>query len=366
VPGTLLALIGAATGSELRIEAEKSPATDLDAISRHLMSEFTAAASAYVADRRKPRYRYRSGEGPILAGGLDMARTMRLHAGGKLGMFAYHQGSVVRDEPLDRLVLAGLDALDNSATALQLDAGTLYSARWLAGALEDVRDQRYLTTTLNEFLDAGQELERDGDQLEADVDLARLAAVALLHRGFEPDLPGNGTVPRAWFVDLETLFERAVRTTLAGLLSPAKVDRGETYGRRLFWGGVDRSRTHPDLVVHRSDNVQAVGDVKYKSLAAETENAAEDDEDEDERAGFEAPKRKEGRPDIYQVIAHAASLGSDKAFLVYAGEGTYACRFLGTSATGCRTWAAQVSPTHLVEDLSALVEDAGLADAAED
>src|SRR5262249_36655987 len=102
VPGTLLALAGAAKATELRVEAVDSPATDFDAISRHLMSQFTLAASAYVADRRKPRYDYRSAQGPILAGSLDMARTIQLHAQGKLGLFAYRQGTVVRDEPLDR------------------------------------------------------------------------------------------------------------------------------------------------------------------------------------------------------------------------------------------------------------------------
>jgi hypothetical protein len=347
VPGTLLALIGAATGRELRIEAADSPATDFDAISRHLMSQFTMAASAYVASRRKPRYEYRDVEGPVLSGSLDLARTTRLHARGKLGVFAYRQGAVVRDEPLDRLVLAGLDALDSSADALKLDVDTLYQARWLAGALEEVRDERFLITTTREFQDSGQEIEMKPGQLEADVDLARLAEVALLHRGFEPELSSGGTVPRAWFIDLETLFERAVRATLLALLAPLYIDRGETYQRRLFTGGVDGSRTHPDIVVHDGQRVGAVGDVKYKSLAAGAEEG-------------KARQRKEGRPDIYQVVVHAASLDCAKAFLVYAGENVYASRFLGRSATGCLTWAAQVRPTHLAQDLAALVENAGL------
>jgi len=347
VPGTLLALVGAATGRELRIEAADSPATDFDAISRHLMSQFTTAASAYVASRRKPRYEYRDAEGPVLSGSLDLARTMRLHARGKLGVFAYRQGAVVRDEPLDRLVLAGLDALDSSAEALKLDVDTLYQARWLAGALEEVRDERFLIATTREFQDSGQEIEMKPGQLEADVDLARLAEVALLHRGFEPELSSGGTVPRAWFIDLETLFERAVRTTLFALLAPLKVDRGETYERRLFTGGIDGSRTHPDIVVHDGRHVGAVGDVKYKNLTAEAEEGM--------------PRQGKGRrPDIYQVVVHAASLGSAKAFLVYAGENAYTSRFLGRSATGCRTWVAQVRPTHLEQDLAALVADAGL------
>jgi hypothetical protein len=353
VPGTVLALAGAATASELRIEAVDSPATDFDAISRHLMAQFTRAAGRYVAERREPRYQYRNAQGPVLAGSLDMARTIQLHAQGKLGLFAYRQGVVVRDEPLDRLVLAGLDALDRSAVALGLDASTLYDARWLASALEEVRDQRFLSTTAPGFLEVGEVVESDRHRVVADVDLARLAAVALLHRGFEPDEPGSGTVPRALFVNLETLFEQAVRRTLRELLAPLKVDRGEGYERRLFTGGVDGSRTHPDLVVHDGQHVKAVGDVKYKSLAR-GEGTSEDGE------LATSSSKKEGRPDIYQVLSHAASLGGSKAFLIYVGEDAYACRYLGRSATGCPTWTAQVRPRYLAEDLACFIADSRL------
>ncbi len=354
VPGTLLSLVGAATGAELRILEEGAPVTEFDRVSRHLMREFTSAAARYLATRRKPRYLYRSAQGPVLAGALDMPQTMRLHATGRLGHFAFRQGFVVRDEPLDRLVLAGLESLDRAAEALQLEAKTLYDARWLAGALEEVRDQRFLSTTPSSMLEVADKIELGIDQLSDDVDLARLAVIALLHHGFEPEVSATGEVPRAWFVDLETLFESVVRTTLQHLLGPVLVDRGEGFVRRMFTGGWDTSCTHPDLVVHSGSDVLAVGDVKYKSLAVGLGEDGESAEDVPQK------RLKEGRPDLYQVLVHAASLDADKAFLVYAGD-RFACRYPGVSATGAATWTAQVRPNKLLIDLAALLESLGLA-----
>lgn len=348
VPGTVSALIGAATGGDLRIERAESPATGFDFVSRHLMAEFVNASGRYIADRRRPRNRYRHAVGPTLGGSLDIAATMRLHASGRLGLFAYERCEVVRDEPLDRLVLAGLDELDRSGSVLALNPAVVHDARWLAGALEEVRDSKFLHTHRDGFLQLGEEIVADPAILQENADLARLASIALLHRGFEPEAPITGEqVPRAWFLNLETLFERAVRDALRELLSTRTVDRGETFPRRMFNGGVDTSRTHPDLVVHNGDTVQAVGDVKYKSLS-------------NPGTGVVPAEVKHNRDDLYQLLVHAASLGCDRAFLVYATEGAYACGYLGRAATGCRTWVGQVRPMRLYEDLGRLLCEIGV------
>jgi hypothetical protein len=348
VPGTLSALIGAATGSELRIERAESPVSEFDLVSRHLMAEFVDASGHYIARRRRPRNRYRKATGPTLGGSLDMAATMRLHANGRLGLFAYERCEVVRDEPLDRLVLAGLDELDRSGRVLALDPAVVHDARWLAGALEEVRNPHFLHMQCEEFLQLGEDIAADPAVMSEDADLARLATVALLHHGFGPEGPVTGErVPRAWFLNLETLFERAVRDTLREMLSPRAVDRGEAFPRRMFNGGVDTSRTHPDLVVHDANTVEAVGDVKYKSPSSPG-------------AGGESGEARYNRGDLYQLLVHTSSLECGRAFLVYASEETYACRYLGRAATGCRTWAGQVRPTHLREDLGRLLDEVGV------
>ena len=354
--GTLAALVSAATGAEVRIERADSPATAFDVVSRKLVDEFVGAAGRYIADRRVPSYAYRDSHGPTLGGTLDLARTIELHAAGFTESFAYVEGRVVRDEPIDRLVLAALDEVDRAGSSLGLGRQTLYDARWLAGALHEVRDERYLVTSRDHHLAVAETIETDRATPGGDVDLARLAAVTLLHQGFGPTAPRTGdNVPRAWFLDLETLFEQAVREALRRLLAPGlELDRGDTYDRRLFFGGSDASKTNPDVVAHRRGIVHAVGDVKYKTLRAGMSGVEEDDP-------VPAKRKKEGRPDLYQVLVHAAALGTDRAFLVYVSDDVFHCRYLGRAATGCRTWTAQVRPKHLSSDLTALVSEVGLA-----
>jgi len=349
-PGTVNALIATATGAELRIHESESPATDFDVVSRHLMGEFVSAAGRYVAERRRPRYKYESARGPVLAGSIDLARTVLLQTQGRLGTFAYEQGQVVRDEPLDRLVLAGLDELDRAAHALNLPGRTMYEARWLSGALEEVRDGRYTRTSRETFLEVADELDRAAETQHGDHDLAKLAAIALLHRGFEHRRGLDERVPRAWFLDLEGLFEQAVRETLRTVMSPKEVDHGEGFERRMFQGGTDLSRTYPDLVLHEGAAVIAAGDVKYKTLAATLDDEVE----------AEPRRKREGRPDLYQLLLHAASLSASVAFLVYVADADYGSRYLGISATGCATWAAEVRPCHLAEDLERFLDEMAL------
>jgi hypothetical protein len=344
VAGTVSSLIGAASGGELRIEPAASPATEFDAVSRHLLKQFVQAAGRYIADRRRPRYRYHQASGAVLAGRLDMPATMKLHATGRLSQFAFQRGEVVRDEPVDRLVLGALDELDRAALVLKLDPDTVYQARWLARALEEIRTSDFLQLGSAGLLAIAEGIELDDAVLPADLDLARLSAVALLHQGFELDRAVSGEVPRAWFVDLESLFERAVRLTLNRLVIDAKVDKGLGFERRMFTGGADGSRVYPDLVVHSGVRVEAVGDVKYKTL------------DSSENGSI----KKGNRSDLYQLLVHAASFSCNRAFLVYASGSGYSKSYLGCSATGCHIWTAQVRPTDLDADLRRLLDEIGL------
>ena len=344
VKGTLQSLIESATGAELRIEKTDSPATDFERVSRHLMQEFVAATGRYIADRRSPRYEYTLATGPTLSGALDIPGTLRLQAQGRPEQLAYSTGRVVRDEPLDRVALAGLDEVDRSGAALKLGRDTIYDARWLAGALEGVRDLDYLSLHRQDYVAVADAIETDPETGPDDRDLARLAMVALLHRGFAAEHRVGGEVPRAWFIDLETLFEQAVREVLRSKVEAYEVDRGKTFDRQMFTGGLDHSQANPDLVVHDGTDVAAVGDVKYKSLRVPFEERPDDEQGGSER-------KKEGRPDLYQVLAHADALSANVAFLVYPSEDSYESRFLGSSATGCSTWTVQVRPTHLQEDL---------------
>jgi 5-methylcytosine-specific restriction endonuclease McrBC regulatory subunit McrC len=341
IPGAVAALADFVTGSELKLEKVASPATPLDALSRLLMLEFTAQVGTYIADRRKARFVYRHKVSPVLAGRLDMPATMRLHASGGLGKFAFQQGTVTRDEPLDRVVLAALDELDRISAAVGLPSETVHTARWLGAALDEVRDSQFIGSTVPGFLSSVDGIEGNPESLSADRDLARLAAAVLMHHGVAGQA-GVGEVPRALFIDVETLFEQAVRRALRCVLADFAVDKGESFDRQLFQDGSDSSKTHPDLVVHRDGIVLAVGDVKYKSLAGPDHEPGK--------------LKKESRSDLYQVLVHAAALDASRAFLIYPGDNATSVRYLGLSGTGSHTWSSSVRPIHIMDDLADLAE----------
>jgi hypothetical protein len=350
VAGTLPALISAATNGMFRLEHAPSPAAEFDRIARLLVEEFTAAAGRYIASRRAPRYRYRPDMGPVLAGSLDMPATMRLHAAGRIDQFAFRRGEIVRDTPLDQLVLAALDELDRASQTLELPPETVFESRWLGGALAEVRTDDFARLDQADLLAVADSIAADRDALDDDADLARLASVVLLHQGFGGQPSDGETVPRSLFINLERLFEQAVRQTLDRLLPTRAVDKGSHFERRMFVGGIDSSRTNPDLVVHDRVRPIAAGDMKYKSLS--------------DRSPGREPTSERGpvsRPDLYQLLVHAASLSCRKAFLVYASDDAYDNRYLGRSTTGCDTWIAQVRPRDLRADLARLSDELELA-----
>jgi len=354
VAGALEALVSFASGSELLLDdAADSPASEFDRVSMALMREFVRAAGRYIAERREPRFRYQQMSGAALGGSFDPPRTLRLHARGQRHLLAYSAGRVVRDSPLDRVTLAALDEIDRAGPMLGVEASTLFQARWLAGALEDVRDEKFHLAERDDFLAAAETLASRPDVEFVDRDLAKLATVVILHQGFEWSAARTEVVPRAWFIDLERLFEQAVRRGLRDECDSHRVDRGEPLARRLFSGGVDSSKVNPDLVVRDGSLVQAVGDVKYKSLHVEDEAAT----------GGLRDAKGAGRQDLYQLLVHASSLGAATAFLVYPAEATYRVRYLGRSSSGIATWTAEVRPHHLRKDLGQLVDDLRLATA---
>lgn len=353
VTGSLAAMLGFATASDVVIEKAQSPAASFDALSRALMSHFVEAAGRYIADRRVAHYEYQPAVGVSLGGSIDLPRTIALHSRGLSHLLAFERGRVVRDTPLDHVTLAALDEIDRAGGALNLDQRTLYDARWLAGALDELRGGTFDLSTKLDFLDTADDIANSTESGELDIDLARLAAVVLLHQGFAFTPESEAVVPRAWFINLETLFEQAVRRRLRQLLGSHRVDRGGKLSRRLFVAGSDSSKVNPDVVVHDGDVVHAAADVKYKSLH-DTDAGGENASDKAERV------RKAARADLYQLLVHSATLKAGRAFLIYASDTDYRVRYHGLASTGAQLWTAEVRVSALEEDLSAAAAAVGL------
>lgn len=351
VSGSLAAMLTFAIPSDVVIQRAESPAAAFDALSRALMTHFVEAAGRYIADRRMPQYEYQPAVGVSLGGSLDIPRTIRLHAKGLDQLLAFDRGRVVRDTPLDHVTLAALDEIDRAGSTLRLDPKTLYDARWLAGALDEVRGERYQLASKTDCLDAADEIAASAETSELDADLARLAAVVLLHHGFAFTPESEALVPRAWFINLEALFEQAVRRRLQQLLGRNRVDRGRTLSRRLFVTGTDSSNVNPDVVVHDGVVVHAAADVKYKSLREPHDLSA--------ASGDPGERKKAARADLYQLLVHSKSIGARRAFLVYASDGDCRIRYHGRASTGA-TWTAEVRVSALEDDLRTVAIAAGL------
>ena len=148
------------------------------------------------------------------------------------------------------------------------------------------------------------------DKVEAD--MLALAAILLSHESFEHDSTHLGIAPRSWFLNLETLFERAVRETLkAAFGSEGTVSSGRAFPLPIFPPKSDLFRANPDLVLRRhGENRAFVGDVKYKQWGS-------------------VPSAS----DVYQLLIHAAAFESKVAFLVFPFD-SFIARILGDAVTG--------------------------------
>jgi hypothetical protein len=166
--------------------------------------------------------------------------------------------------------------------------------------------------------------------------MLRLAGVILSHESFERTADDRTQVPRAWFLNLESLFETAVRRTLSSLCRDGWiVKRGV---KPPVFPETQIEFKGADLLVTRDGSVKAVGDVKYKEWAG----------------GADAS-------DLYQLLVHAAAFSSPLAFLVFPGE-RFAARSLGTATTGCATWLFSVDVRRLRGDLATVLSTMGLGE----
>lgn len=87
-------------------------------------------------------------------------------------------------------------------------------------------------------------------------------------------------------------------------------------------------QAEPDLVIQKESTPVAVGDVKYKNWL-----------------------RTAGQDDIYQLLVHAESFETKKAFLVFPYD-QFQCIDLGNSANGTRTWLFAIDIKRVAEQLA--------------
>lgn len=144
------------------------------------------------------------------------------------------------------------------------------------------------------------------------LDLIALARVLLEERGFRIDQAQSDVLPRSWFVNLENMFERAVRRELNRQWPHGSVLNGKDDPKPIFPKHDPGPSANPDLVFDDAAlGVRLIGDVKYKDWSSAIAST-----------------------DLYQLLVHASSFRATVAFTVQP-DAEYDFVSLGQAATGC-------------------------------
>jgi hypothetical protein len=328
VKGALESLISFASRGSFRLEPIHVTATDPGPLTRLLIEAFLDAAGRYLQFGMDFEYRPLAENGTFVRGRLDMPRSMHLWAGGRPNQVAYVRREQSTLTPLNLLIAAGLVHAERLAQTLGEAASVRARARsyLLVFPLESLENTR------------SRELIPDADELKIDLPLARdaaeLATAVLAAAGFEVSaVPLDRTVPRSWFLNLETLFEQALRTTLRRASAVTSVRNGKSESRHVFPGPADESLdASPDLLVAVPAGL-VVGDVKYKDWTGQATAS-----------------------DLYQLLVHTATFEAKEAFLVFPGD-RYESRDMGPSSLGIHVRLFSVRPTQLAADAETLAGD---------
>lgn len=339
VSGSLAALLHFASGTDFRVEHVPGPSSELGPLIALLVTHFVEAVRRYAARGRLFEYEKLSMKGSLVGGRLDMTRTARLRARGLRHLAAFDKNAVTFDLPINRTVLAALREVERIGRLIQLPRDVVARVRTMALLFDDCRNAEVLFGARAEAARKAEKLAESVSD-KALADMLALAAIILAHESFEHDTPLGGTAPRSWFLNLESLFERAVRGTMRAMLGSAgTVVAGRSSPPPIFPPRSDAFRANPDLVVHHAATTPCIGDVKYKQW-----------------------NRLPGASDVYQLLVHASAFAATRAFLVFPAD-DFEVQVLGDAVTGARASVYGVDVRNLDNHIIAMLQDLGVLSA---
>jgi 5-methylcytosine-specific restriction endonuclease McrBC regulatory subunit McrC len=315
VPGAFDGLVRLQAPTAPRIERAPSPVTPNASSTAPLISLFIRAARAYLSKAKKMAYIQVPEAGAIIGGRLDVVRTARLRARGIRHRAAFYRTVLTVDLPINQAVYAALREVERLALVSLIPAADLADTRALRLGLQDCL-QSVLSARRTDLAQIASTIAGDSQQPPEIVEVAALAGAVLDAAGFGGGDAWDRTVPRAWFVNLENLFEKSLRNVLQQVVGPSLQVTGPMDRPSLFEPQNGRYRANPDIVFRRRGTACAIADAKYKEFDS-------------------WPLAT----DIYEIVAHAAAYGATKAMLFYPSDDGFSARPLGRSRTGCDLWA---------------------------
>ena len=336
VPGALQALLEHTTHEAFRIEKVPAPASQLGDTIALLINQFLNAVAVYVAAGRNFGYVSEQRVGSLAGGKLNIVKTIQLRARGLGHQLAFQKSVVNHRTPENRIIFAALREIEYIASVVNVPWQDLSRARGLAMLFSDCRDYELLFGRKEKLVQQSQSI-LDQPMSSKLRDIVSLASIILANESFEFDEVAGSSVPRAWYLNLENLFELAVRRVMVRVGSgQIEVKKGGDATVPIFDTESQEFRANPDLVIRTTGVVSGVGDVKYKNWSGSAKAS-----------------------DIYQLLVHAAAFGGSIAFLVFPHD-KYELRHLGVSATGCATWLAGIDVRNLDEDIRQLLTNIAL------
>jgi len=336
VEGALAALLQHAAHDAFRVEPVSSPVSELGPLMTLLIRQFTSAVAAYASERREFVYVRERRFGSLAGGRLDITRTIRLRARGLRHLLAFEKAGIAHNTPVNKSILAALREVDRLSCLIDIPHADVARARGLAMLFTDCRDTEVVFGR-REILAHRVQMLLTTRLASPIKDILALSGVLLSHESFEHAAGQEPSVPRSWFLNLETLFETAVRAVLSTICRPAcRVFKAGGDAPRIFEHELSQFKAYPDVVIAAGRVVRAVGDVKYKAWSGTAEQA-----------------------DLYQLLVHAAAFHGERSFLVFPHH-DYGVRPLGPSATGTPTWLFAVDIKSLQRDLARALDDMGV------
>lgn len=335
IPGALAALLRFASHDAFSVLATPAPGSEMGDLVVLLIKQFLATVGAYTARGRQSIYARERKVGSLVGGRMRVVDTVRLRARGLGHLIAFDREKLSYDTRLNQVVDGALREIERIASSVAVPPLDRARARAFAMLFSDATTGREQHRERPRLLTAAEECaaQERTDQMR---DLAALAGIILAHQSFEHGTEVRSHSPRAWFLNLEHLFESACRTVLRGLCKGRfSVDRRQGRAPRIFEREEREFRAHPDLII-RADEAHAVGDVKYKEWTG-TATAS----------------------DLYQLLVHASAFETDCCFLVFPSDG-YSSRSLGSAVTGSLTWLFAVDIKALDRDLATALDVMGL------
>lgn len=329
LPGMFLGLLRRTGPKVLRPIALPSPASEFLLGQMLLIDRLLQTVTDYYASGRRARFAPVLNANSSPRGRLDIMRTVRLRSSGRAGVIATQSSALTRRTLPNNLIASALAVTE--AIARDIDDSRLRATiRQMAQNFADCDSLTWLQRPRSIRAEAIRVAIEPLDGDDPLRDALAYARVMLLGLGaWDGDQEGH--LPHGFFVSLESLFEEAVWATCHALW-PLRARRGKDLGVRLFPDRPSGYVVDPDIVLNSDhDEPPLTIDVKYKDLGGPP-----------------------GHSDVYQLLTHAAALGSRRAALVYPGAVANVSR-VGTTGSGVRLFVATVTIDRLDDDLAEAV-----------